>query len=120
MPTALVKILQHILHVVDESSIAYRKYIDAGKTYSHAKELMKCNTQMIALLNVHRKDFDMEGQEHVDALMHHYSVWKSKWLELDATKTFNEDDEFAFPNAVTFPKSAAAWLEEKLKSLRVV
>ena len=108
----------HLL--MTESLIAYQQYIHNGKTFRFAKELRKCNTEMIDLL-LHdsiRQCPDLSEAAH--ALIEHYIIWRNKWDDLAAILKPSPDDGFVFENEHRFPKWAAKKIEEAYELINAV
>jgi hypothetical protein len=107
----LHSVLAELMKTLEQSVTDYRNYIVAGKTFRHAQLLKLNNGKSLLLLFDLKKKFPAVLQSDVNALIHHYTVWTHKWEELAAALNPGPDDEFVFPNTVTFPREAAQRLE---------
>jgi hypothetical protein len=100
------------------SETAYKEYLQGGKTFRFAKILRVYNEKIRELIL--QKGYLLSGQLQEDglAMVSHYDVWMQKWDELKERISPSPDDEFAFPNDVTFPKEAARHLEQEYFRLK--
>lgn len=115
MNDALTGFLQSLLLTLDQSVIDYKAYLAAGKTYRFAKILKENNGKGLYLLTTNKHLLPDHLQQDAAALIHHFQVWTAKWEELEAALQPEPDDEFIFPNTVTFPRNAAQRLENWYK-----
>ncbi|HRG22780.1 MAG TPA: hypothetical protein PLL23_00245 [Chitinophagaceae bacterium] len=109
--------LRDLLQCFDASLSAYRTYISEGKTFRNACLLKINNERAFALLSNHSALLPDEYHTDANALADHYRTWKSKWENLAAQTNPGPDDEFVFPNDVTFPRESASRLENYYTSL---
>ena len=100
------------------SATAYKEYLEGGKTFMFAKILRLYNEKIRELLL--EKGYLLSDNLQTDALalISHYDIWMQKWDELKKNLNPYPDDEFSFPNNFTFPKDAAANLEQEYKRLK--
>ncbi|MBI3138445.1 MAG: hypothetical protein HYZ15_07665 [Sphingobacteriales bacterium] len=117
MQTQAEHFLAEFLLTLNKSIDDYKAYLQAGKTFRYAQELKKNNAKAHRLLLDHNDQLPAGLQPASDALIEHYSVWTQKWEALAEELKPGPDDEFVFPNTVTFPKQAAAALEIYFKKL---
>ncbi|MBS1760539.1 MAG: hypothetical protein JST23_10490 [Bacteroidetes bacterium] len=110
-------LINEIHHLMDVSMVAYRNYQQNGQKFSYAKDLRKCNTEMIQLLEKNELFFSEELKIAAAALLEHYSIWRNKWDALKESMNPKEDDVFTFPNEHTFPKWAAHHFEVEYKKI---
>lgn len=96
---------------------AYRNYMQHGKSFRYAKELRKCNSDMIDLLNKNAGLLNEELAIASTALTEHYTTWRNKWDRHQEVLQPGADDVFAFANDHTFPKQAAAVFEQEYRRL---
>ncbi len=109
-----LKILNTILN---QSILAYRNYLAAGKTFQHAQQLKIHNSNALKLLTENKQLMSEDLQKDIQSLITHYTEWSQKWKKLAAEKEHQPDDVFVFANDVTFPKQAAQNLEEAYRKL---
>lgn len=109
------KLFSDIHFLMANSLLAYKNYQQNGKTYFYAKELRKCNSEMIDILKNYDSFFSNDIKKAAVALLDHYIIWRNKWDELKQNLNPNEADVFIFPNEHTFPKWAAQVFEEEYK-----
>jgi len=110
--------LKDLLQCFDESLTAYQTYISEGKTFRNACLLKINNERALSLLNNYSTTLPAVYHADARALANHYSTWKSKWEDLAAKLKPGPDDEFVFPNTVTFPRESARRLEDYFHSLK--
>jgi hypothetical protein len=103
----LQQIIAEVCENLKKSNKAYNEYLAIGKTFRYAKELKKYNTLIIDLLTKNHLQFPFLLKQDADKLLYHYHTWLKKWNELAEKAKPNDDDFFAFPNEVTFPREAA-------------
>lgn len=118
IPTAYKKYLAQLCEYLAASAVAYQQYLAGGKTFRYAKELKKYNGQISSLLADAPRYLAISQQEDAAALLHHYSVWTSKWEQLAEAMNPGPDDEFVFANEVTFPRQAARNLEAEYSRVK--
>jgi hypothetical protein len=118
MDTAVITLLENICQNLDASAIAYRQYLQNGKTYGYAKELMKFNSAIGSVLSENSSLLAGTLQKSADELIFHYNEWTKKWLALEEELKPGDDDEFVFQNSHTFPRQAAQHLEQVLAELK--
>ena len=111
---------QHLIRIhqlMNDSLNAYKAYNQNGKTYRFAKELRKCNMEMITLLQADYIHHDDKLNDAANALIEHYTIWRNKWDDMEATILPAPDDVFIFENEHRFPKWASEIFEAKLLKL---
>jgi hypothetical protein len=111
-------LLIQIHNLMEESLLIYKAYLQNGKTYIYAKELRRVNNETTLLLEKNLTIFIPELNAAAKLLIEHYSIWRSKWDELDNELNPSDDDEFVFQNNHTFPKEAAMLFENAYQSLK--
>ncbi len=99
--------LKNISDQLGQSSIAYKNYLQNGKTFRHAIELKKYNSAIRKLLSDNLKELSPGKQKDAMAMIAHYDAWTEKWNELQQQNDPLPDDEFVFPNEHRFPREAA-------------
>ncbi len=104
--------------ILSQSTIAYRKYLDAGKTFRFAQQLKLCNSEALKLLIEYKPFLSKYLKEDAQALITHYTEWSQKWEKLAAEKDHQPDDVFVFANDVTFPREAAQNFEAAFEKLQ--
>lgn len=109
--------LETLLITLDQSVIDYKAYLAAGKTFRYARVLKVNNGKALQLLHENKQQLPASLQDDADALIEHYTVWTGKWEELAASLQPGPDDEFVFPNTVTFPRESANRLKLYYESL---
>ncbi len=102
----------------NQSTIAYRRYLDGGKKFRYAKELKLYNNKALILLIENKSILPEELQKDAQSLINHYTEWSQKWEQLAAEKEHQPDDIFVFANDITFPRLAAQNLEVAYKKLQ--
>ncbi|MBI5371796.1 MAG: hypothetical protein HZA79_07200 [Sphingobacteriales bacterium] len=117
MQTPAVHFLRELFLTLDQSIDDYKAYLQAGKTFRYARKLKKNNAKALRLLLDHKDKLPASLKHDADAMIGHYSVWTQKWEALAEELKPGPEDEFVFPNTVTFPKQAAASLEAYFKHL---
>ncbi len=118
MNNSLVDFLDTLLHTLDQSVIDYKAYLSAGKTFRFAQILKINNGKALALLTLQKQLLPEALAADAEALIEHYQVWTGKWEELAASLKPGPDDEFVFPNSITFPRESASRLEKYYASLK--
>lgn len=103
--------LKTLLAIFDQSVIDYKAYLAAGKTFRYAQILKGNNGKAFQLLIDNKASLPASLQQDAEALIAHYIVWTEKWEELAARLQPEPEDEFVFPNTVTFPRESAARLQ---------
>ena len=109
--------LKKIIEIFNQSSVAYRHYLDGEKTYRYAQELKSINGNALELLMHFRARFGPDIQSAIESLIKHYTAWSLQWEKLDAEKEFRPDEQFVFANDVRFPREAARHLETMYEQL---
>jgi hypothetical protein len=109
--------LKSFITILNQSTLTYRQYLDAGKTFQFAKQLKLHNSNALQLLTDNKHLMPENLQEDIQSLITHYTEWSQKWEKLAAEKEHQPDDVFVFANEVTFPKQAAKNLEEAYRKL---
>jgi len=103
----LQQLLANVCENLKESEKAYKKYLADGMTFRYAKELKKYNTRIIDLLTENKLLLPFLLQQDADKLLYHYNTWLKKWNDLAEEIKPKDDEMFAYPNEVTFPRDAA-------------
>lgn len=100
------------------SGTAHQEYLQGGKTFMFARILRMYNEKIREL--VMKKGYLLPGDLQKDALLlvSHYDVWMQKWDDLRSRLDPSPDDEFVFPNSITFPREAARRLEQEYERLK--
>jgi hypothetical protein len=111
------ELLKQLIELFDRSTMAYRQYLAAGKTFQFAQELKLYNSKALQLLIDNKQSMPEELQEDIQSLITHYTEWSQKWEKLAAEKEHQPDDVFVFANDITFPRQAAQNLESAYQSL---
>lgn len=114
------ELLKQLCRKLDASAVAYRQYLEGGKTFRYAMELKKHNGHITGLLVQLKQYLSSALQTDAAALLHHYNVWTAKWEQLANDLKPGPDDVFVFANEVTFPRQSAHNLEaeyERVKGL---
>jgi hypothetical protein len=104
--------LKELITILNQSSIAYRQYLDGGKTFRIAQQLKLHNSAALKLLTDHKQLLSENLQKDAQSLITHYSEWSEKWEKLAAEKKHQPGDVFSFANDITFPRQAAHNLEK--------
>lgn len=107
----LKELLGQIYLHLQRSSVAYKDYLEYGRTFLHAQILRVCNLQLRELIMTNRPTLPATLQQDALELVAHYDTWMKKWDELEATLKPQPNDEFIFENNHRFPKEAATRLE---------
>jgi hypothetical protein len=115
----LQKLLAEVVKNLKESEKTYKEYISNGKTFRYAKELKKYNNLIIELLSEDKNLLPLVLQQDAEKLLHHYNTWMKKWIELEELMNPDNEDLFAFPNEVTFPREAAKNIESAYQKLDI-
>jgi hypothetical protein len=118
MDIAIITLLENVSQHLEASAIAYRQYLQNGKTYYYAKQLMKYNSAIRLTLEENKSLLTGKLKQSADELILHYDEWMKKWLELEKELKPGDEDEFVFQNTHTFPKEAARYMEEVLAGLK--
>jgi hypothetical protein len=110
--------LDQIHSGLDAAAGAYKEYLDAGKTFVHAKNIRLHNVNLKTLIL--EKGSILTNELHKDALLivAHFDAWMQKWDEHQKNTLPNNEDEFAFPNEHVFPKQAARNLDAEYTRLK--
>jgi hypothetical protein len=111
-------LLTQIHNFMEESLLIYKAYLQNGKTYKYAKELRRVNNETTLLLEKNITILITELNTAAKLLIDHYTIWRSKWDELENELNPSDDDEFVFQNNHTFPKNAALLFESAYQSLK--
>ena len=100
------------------SAVAYKEYLEGGKTFAFAQVLRLYNDRLLDLLL--QKGHLLEGslQKDAHALIAHYNAWTAKWEALRKHLDPAPGDEFIFQNEITFPRQAAVNLEQEYQRLQ--
>lgn len=109
--------LGRLLEIFDRSTIAYRQYLDGGKTFQFAQQLKLHNRKALELLEENSLLLPVTLQPGAQALITHYTEWSANWEKLAAQKQYEPGDIFIFTNYSTFPKQAAQDLETYYRKL---
>lgn len=109
--------LKTLLATFDQSVIDYKAYLAAEKTFRYAQVLKANNEKALQLLDEHKANLPGFLLQDAEALIEHYVVWTQKWEELATRLQPGPDDEFVFPNTVTFPRASAARLQAYYEEL---
>ena len=96
---------------------AYADYLAAGRTFLFARSLRRINGSARNLLMAKGHLLPAELQADAAALIGHYDVWTTLWMEHRRLTRPKLDDVFAFANAHTYPKDSEARLEALYRSL---
>ncbi len=110
-------LLKELTVLFNQSTLSYRQYLDAGRTFHHAQQLKLHNSNALKLLRENQHLLSEELQKDAQSLITHYTEWSQKWEQLAAEKEHQPDDVFVFANDVTFPKQAAQNLEAAYQKL---
>jgi hypothetical protein len=113
----LTNILKQISSSFDASSIAYKNYIENGKTFQYAKVLREINDQTKTLLTDHLQILPLSLQPDALAIIAHYDAWMEKWDQLKQDINPSPGDVFIFANDHRFPKDSAKRIEEEYSRL---
>jgi hypothetical protein len=105
--------LQAVHHLMHDSLKAYNNYMQNGKTFLYAKELLIYNSSMMDLLTGNSDLLPDDLKAAAAALIEHYTIWRNKWDELEKEICPGPGDVFVFENRHVFPKWSALLLEEK-------
>ena len=116
--TGLSIFLKELLETLNDSTIAYRQYIEAGKTFQLAQQLKLYNRKAFDLLTSNKQLLPENLQQDADALIQHYRVWTEKWESLAKELKPVPGDLFVFANTITFPRQAAHNLETTYETLK--
>jgi hypothetical protein len=108
--------LKELITIFNHSSIAYRQYLDGGKTFRFAQQLKLHNSAALILLTDHKHLLSENLQNDAQSLITHYCEWSEKWEKFAAEKQHQPDDVFAFANDITFPRQSAQNLEKSYRS----
>lgn len=112
------QLLAQVHYLMEESVLAYRYYLEHGKTFRYACRLRELNSSMICLLEENRAGLNSELAAAAGELLEHYTIWRNKWDAYKEALQPGPDTEFAFANEHRFPKQAAALFEAAyLKSI---
>jgi len=117
MQSEKTEFLEELITILNQSTLSYRDYLAAGKTFQFAQQLKLHNSIALQLLIDNKQLMPAELQEDIQSLISHYTEWSQKWEKLAAEKKHQPDDVFVFANDVTFPKQAAKNLEAAYKKL---
>ena len=112
------ELLDSIITILNQSTLAYHNYLAGGKTFQHAQQLKLHNNNSLKLLTENKHLMPADLQDDIQSLITHYTEWSQKWEKLAAEKEHQPDDEFVFANDVTFPKQAAQNLEGAYRKLQ--
>ncbi|HTD93696.1 MAG TPA: hypothetical protein VK644_07790 [Chitinophagaceae bacterium] len=107
------ELFQEIFNNLNLSGIAYRDYLQGGRTFEKACLLRKYNERMHELLNENALVLGDRHRDDARALLVHYDSWMRKWDSLQEQMNPEPGDEFVFPNTDTFPRQAAQNFEEE-------
>ncbi|MDZ4793983.1 MAG: hypothetical protein SGI83_06865 [Bacteroidota bacterium] len=111
------EVLKELIELFNKSTIAYRQYLAAGKTFQFALELKLYNGKALQLLIDNKQSMPEDLQEDIQSLITHYREWSQKWEQLAAEKQHEAQDVFVFANDITFPRQAAQNLEAAYQQL---
>ena len=67
--------LKKIIEIFNQSSVAYRHYLDGEKTYRYAQELKSINGNALDLLIHYRARLGPDIQSAIESLIKHYTAW---------------------------------------------
>lgn len=108
----IVSFLQ-IFHLqMEMSTQAYRQYLQHEQQFLYAKELRRINSISIQLLEDNEQRLPINMRKAAQALLSHFHQWRNKWDETAQAQHPHDNSKFAYANEHTFPKQAAAILEE--------
>jgi len=100
---------------LDRAATAYLEYKSHKGAYIHAKELRRLNGEALAIIDSEEPLIGKVLASEFAELKKHLGHWSALWDELDASKDFNDKDEFVFLNYVTFPSEAYKKIEKSLE-----
>jgi hypothetical protein len=115
---ALFDFAEQVHYNLGQSAVAYKEYLQNGKTFKHAQMLKIYNEKIKELLLENRHLLSNELQENSKALIEHYDIWLEKWNDLAQKLNPLPDDEFVFANEFTFPRKAAVAFEMEYNRLK--
>lgn len=96
---------------------AYADYLGAGRTFLFARSLRRINGSARGLLMTKGHLLPADHQGDAVALIAHYDVWRTLWMEHRRATRPKLDDMFAYANAHTYPKDSEARLEALYQEL---
>lgn len=105
---------------LQRSGMAYREYLEGGKTFLLARVLRLYNEQLRQLLLEQGHLLSLHLQKDALTLVSHYDIWMIKWDDLKESLNPASDDVFVFPNASTFPREAAQRFEQEYLRLKEI
>ncbi len=112
MATPLLHLLETLHSEFELSSQAYRKYLDEGMTFRHARRLRELNTRIRKLLSDNLSLLPQELQQDAVAITEHFDTWMKRWDDHKDRISPGDDDEFVFANEHRFPRQSANRLEQ--------
>jgi deoxyribodipyrimidine photolyase len=115
-PVNQSEFLEELITILNQSTVAYRQYLEAGKTFQLAQQLKLHNNKALKLLADNKYLLSGNLQNDAHSLITHYTEWSEKWEKLAAEKDHSPNDIFVFANDVTFPREAAQNLEAAYKN----
>lgn len=101
---------------LDRGELAYRSYLDGGRTFFWARVLRENNDGVRRLLLTHTHRLPDDLRADALALLHHLDVWSAQWDQLATEAAPAPDDTFVFQTRVRFPAEAVQRLRDAARS----
>lgn len=108
----------YFLTLMDLCESSYKQYLDAGKTYLHARIIFHSNFQLRDEITKHLHLADNEFRSDLLLILHHLEIWIECWVCLDREAPHKMDDTFVFETRVAFPRDAGKRAVEYLTKRR--
>lgn len=102
---------------LNDSTVAYHNYMDAGMDFAHACELKANNIATRKLIVEHLDILPADLRGNAMEIVSHIDTWMELWDAHKQKLNPAPTDRFAFPNTASFPKEAANKLDEALKAI---
>ena len=98
-----IKQLTSLLRYADK---VYTAYIGNEKKFVFASLLFETNGEIVDLLNSNAALLPEASQDDAFDLVFHIDVWRAIWSDEVERKNLRWNEEFSFPNEITFPKDS--------------
>lgn len=88
----------------------YAAYIKNGKKFVFASVLFDTNSKILDILKSNVALLPEASQDDAFDLIFHIDVWRTIWSDEVERQNPRWNDEFSFPNEITFPKDSVSRL----------
>jgi len=93
----------YLLELLIESKAAHSLFMNEGKTFAHALDIMRINSSCLSILREIHPKLPSELGAHTTALINHLVDWIEQWENLRMQIKPKHDDVFVFKTRIPFP-----------------